>query len=215
MSAERLNVNPTRMELKRLKLRLKTAQRGYKLLKDKTDEMVRKFIIFARENKRLREEVEAQLADALSGFMLARATDSPQAVEEAIMMPSRTVELECDKKSLMGVNVPSIDIKESEDSGSLYPYGFLSVTAELDKSVSNLNKLLTDLIKLSEAEKTCNRLADEIEKNKRRVNALENVMIPQMEMTIKYITMKLDENERSSLVRLMKVKTMIEERTKV
>lgn len=211
MVAEKLNVNPTRMELKRLKSRLKTAQRGHKLLKDKTDEMVRKFIVFARENKRLREEVEERLASALAGFMLARATDTPQAVEEAIMMPSRSVELECGNKSMMGIAVPSVTVKENS-TGGLFPYGFKTVTAELDKSIGNLNNLMTDLIRLSEAEKICNMLADEIEKNKRRVNALENVMIPQLEATIKYITMKLDENERSSLVRLMKVKSMIEGR---
>ena len=122
MVAEKLNVNPTRMELKRLKGRLKTAQRGHKLLKDKTDEMVRKFIVFARENKRLREEVEERLASALAGFMLARATDTPQAVEEAIMMPSRSVELECGKKSMMGIAVPSVTVKENS-TGGLFPYG--------------------------------------------------------------------------------------------
>ncbi|MEG1711430.1 MAG: V-type ATP synthase subunit D, partial [Clostridia bacterium] len=128
-----------------------------------------------------------------------------------ILMPSKTLQLQCGKKTLMGVNVPTIAIQSSE--GELYPYSFITVTGELDKSISELNKLVENLINLSVAEKTCNRLADEIEKNKRRVNALENVMIPQMEETVKYISMKLDENERGALVRLMKVKAMIESRT--
>ena len=206
-----MNVNPTRMELKRLKGRLKTAERGHKLLKDKTDEMVRKFIVFARENKRLREEVEAQLAEALTAFTLARASEEPAYIEEAILMPSKTVRLDCGKKNLMGVSVPTIEIS-TDNEGETYPYGFASVTGELDTSIDKLNKLAENLIRLSEAEKTCNRLADEIETNKRRVNALEYVMIPQMQETIRYISMKLDEAERSATVRLMKVKSMIAER---
>ncbi len=206
-----MNVNPTRMELKRLKNRLKTAERGHKLLKDKTDEMVRQFIIYARQNKELREEVEYELGEAMKNFVLARALMTPEAVEEAILMPSRSVSLSCAKKSVMSVVVPSIEINESDQS-DLYPYSFISVTDQMDSSIETLNKLLVKLIKLAEIEKTTNMLAEEIEKNKRRVNALEHVMIPQMQETIKYIVLKLDENERGSLVRLMKVKDMIEQR---
>ena len=206
-----MNVNPTRMELKRLKNRLKTAERGHKLLKDKTDEMVRQFIIYARQNKELREEVEYELGEAMKNFVLARALMTPEAVEEAILMPSRSVSLSCAKKSVMSVIVPSIEINESDQS-DLYPYSFISVTDQMDSSIETLNKLLVKLIKLAEIEKTTNMLAEEIEKNKRRVNALEHVMIPQMQETIKYIVLKLDENERGSLVRLMKVKDMIEQR---
>ena len=206
-----MNVNPTRMELKRLKNRLKTAERGHKLLKDKTDEMVRQFIIYARQNKELREEVEYELGEAMKNFVLARALMTPEVVEEAILMPSRSVSLSCAKKSVMSVVVPSIEINESDQS-DLYPYSFISVTDQMDSSIETLNKLLVKLIKLAEIEKTTNMLAEEIEKNKRRVNALEHVMIPQMQETIKYIVLKLDENERGSLVRLMKVKDMIEQR---
>lgn len=206
-----MNVNPTRMELKRLKNRLKTAERGHKLLKDKTDEMVRQFIIYARQNKELREEVEYELGEAMKNFVLARALMTPEAVEEAILMPSRSVSLSCAKKSVMSVVVPSIEINESDQS-DLYPYSFISVTDQMDSSIETLNKLLVKLIKLAEIEKTTNMLAEEIEKNKRRVNALEHVMIPQMQEAIKYIVLKLDENERGSLVRLMKVKDMIEQR---
>ncbi len=204
-----LNVNPTRMEMKRLKGRLHTASRGHKLLKDKTDEMVRQFIILARANKQLRQEVEGSLAVALRDFTLARTFTDGRVVEQAVLVPSRTLALQCKKKSLMSVVVPSISIDEHSNSGQLYPYSFLTVTQQLDNSVATLNALLVKLMQLAEVEKTCNMLANEIEKNKRRVNALENIMIPQMEETIKYIKMKLDENERASIVRLMKVKDII------
>ncbi len=202
-----MNVNPTRMELKRLQNRLKTATRGHKLLKDKTDEMIRRFIILARENKALRTETEKDLAKALESFMLAKTSTDARIVEEAVLMPGRKVELACSKKKVMGIDVPAISIADS--GGELYPYSFLTVTEQLDESVAGLNSVLVKLIKLAEVEKTCNMLADEIEKNKRRVNALENIMIPQLKETVKYIKMKLDENERASTVRLMKVKDII------
>jgi len=189
----KLNVNPTRMELRRLKNRLKTATRGHKLLKDKSDEMIRQFMLYVRENKRLREEVEEELGDSLKSFMLARAVSSDAVIEEAIAMPSAKVTLETSSKNVMSVNVPVFTVTEGE-SKDLYPYSFASVTSELDSSISSLTELLPKLLKLAEVEKTCNMLADEIEKNRRRVNALEYVMIPQLEETIKYIVMKLDEN---------------------
>ena len=204
----KLNVNPTRMELRRLKNRLKTATRGHKLLKDKSDEMIRQFMLYVRENKRLREEVEGELQAALKSFMLARAVSSDAVIEEAVLMPSTHVGLTTSSKNVMSVDVPVFDIVEGEIS-DLYPYSFASVSSELDTSISSLTTLLPKLLKLAEVEKTCNMLADEIEKNRRRVNALEYVMIPQLEETIKYITMKLDENERGNITRLMKVKDMI------
>lgn len=203
-----MNVNPTRMEMKRLQARLKTATRGHKLLKDKTDEMIRRFITLAEENKRLRQETEKDLAQALANFTLARTQTDSRIVEEAVLMPGRNVTLNCGKRKVMGIDVPSININEA-DKGELYPYSFLSTTSQLDDSVRGLNSVLYKLIKLAETEKTCNMLADEIEKNKRRVNALENIMIPQLTETIKYIKMKLDESERSATVRLMKVKDII------
>ncbi len=207
----KLNVNPTRMELRRLKTRLKTATRGHKLLKDKSDEMIRQFMLYVRENKRLREEVEDELQASLKSFMLARAVSSDAVIEEAVLMPSTHVGLNTSSKNVMSVDVPVFDIVEGEIS-DLYPYSFASVSSELDTSISSLTTLLPKLLKLAEVEKTCNMLADEIEKNRRRVNALEYVMIPQLEETIKYITMKLDENERGNITRLMKVKDMIKEK---
>lgn len=207
----KLNVNPTRMELRRLKNRLKTATRGHKLLKDKSDEMIRQFMLYVRENKRLREEVEQELTDSLKAFMLARAVSSDAVIEEAVAMPSAKVGLETSSKNVMSVDVPVFTITEG-DTSELYPYSFASVTSELDDSIASLTSLLPKLLKLAEVEKTCNMLADEIEKNRRRVNALEYVMIPQLEETIKYIVMKLDENERGATTRLMKVKSMIQEK---
>ena len=202
-----MNVNPTRMEMKRLQQRLKTATRGHKLLKDKTDEMIRRFIVLAQENKRLREETEQELGQALASFAAARSVTDSRVVEEAILMPSRTVEIICSNRKVMGIDAPSIEIKDNV--GELYPYSFLTVTEQLDTAVRGLNEVVVKLIKLAETEKTCNMLAEEIEKNKRRVNALENIMIPQLSETIKYIKMKLDESERSATVRLMKVKDIL------
>ena len=207
----RMNVNPTRMELRRLKGRVKTAVRGHKLLKDKSDEMIRQFMILIHENKKFREQTEQELVLALNSFMLARSVASSPVIEEAVMMPSVNVEIETGVKNIMSVNVPSISIKENS-AEDILPYSFASVTGELDNAVMKLNGLLVKLIKLAEIEKTCNMLADEIEKNKRRVNALEYVMIPQFEETIKYIVSMLDENERGNLTRLMKVKEIIAEK---
>ena len=207
----RLNVNPTRMELRRLKARLKTAVRGHKLLKDKSDEMIRQFMVYARKNKQLRMETEAALSDALKGFMLARAVSDDQVIEEAVAMPASFVEAEVSTKSVMSVEVPSIKIKERKTQ-DMCPYSVSSVTAELDDSIVTLNGVVAKMVELAEVEKTCNMLADEIEKNRRRVNALEYVMIPELEETIKYISMKLEEQERSNVVRLMKVKDMIQNR---
>ncbi len=202
-----MNVNPTRMEMKRLQGRLKTATRGHKLLKDKTDEMVRRFIVLAEENKRLREQTEKELCAALTAFADARATSDARIIDEAILMPSRKVELNCTKRKVMGIDVPEMEV--DDHGGELYPYGFLTVTPKLDDSLRGLNDVLLKLVQLAQTEKTCNMLAVEIEKNKRRVNALENIMIPQLTETIKYIKMKLDESERAATVRLMKVKDII------
>ena len=208
----KMNVNPTRMELRRLKTRLKTATRGHKLVKDKSDEMIRQFMVYVRENKRLREEIEAELSSALKGFTLARAVSSNAVIEEAVMMPATKAEISLSSDNVMSVEVPSISVVEHEGQDK-YPYSFDTVTSELDASIGTLSTLLVKLVKLAEVEKTCNMLADEIEKNRRRVNALEYVMIPQIEETIKYINMKLDENERASTIRLMKVKSMIEQKS--
>ncbi|MDY2841604.1 MAG: V-type ATP synthase subunit D [Candidatus Borkfalkiaceae bacterium] len=208
----RINVNPTRMELNKLKARLKTATRGHKLLKDKTDEMIRRFSIIIRENKRLREDVENEIKTALSQFSVARSLMSEPEVKLAFSMPSVSVDLSCGTENIMSVTVPRLTLSENR-SGEKFPYAFTEITSEADKSVELMGKTLVKLVKLAEVEKTAAMLADEIEKSKRRVNALEYIMIPDIEETIKYISMKLEENDRSSRTRLMKVKTMISERS--
>lgn len=201
----RLNVNPTRMELKRLKARLSTAVRGHKLLKDKSDEMVRRFTGILKENKRLRDEVETELSDILKQFSVARSLMPAYEAETAFSMPSVAIAAECSTTSVMGVEVPAIALKEERNADGL-PYAYSEITSEADYSVEMVGKLLPKLIQLAEVEKTVRLLADEIERNKRRVNALEHVMIPQLQETIKYIKDKLAENERAAIIRLMKVK---------
>ncbi|MGB7605760.1 MAG: V-type ATP synthase subunit D [Lutisporaceae bacterium] len=206
----RLNVNPTRMELSRLKKRLKTASRGHKLLKDKQDELMKRFIELVRKNNELRLSVEDKLTSALKEFTMAKAVMSTEMFEEALIMPTEKIELDITTKNIMSVNVPVMKfVREAKEGASIYPYGFAQTSGELDGAIKKLNDILPNLLALAEIEKACQLMADEIEKTRRRVNALEYVMIPQLQETIKYITMKLAENERGNLIRLMKVKTMI------
>ena len=207
----RLNVNATRMELSRLKARLKTATRGHKLLKDKSDEMVRRFIVLAKENRTLRQEVERELVGALNGFVVAKALMPTPVLEEVLCVTDSDFKINVSTTNIMSVEAPVLSVDDTGADKSL-SYGFTSVVSDFDESVDTLSNVFVKLLKLAEIEKTCNMLAIEIEKNRRRVNALEFVMIPQLEETIKYITMKLDENERGNLTRLMKVKTMINEK---
>ncbi len=208
----KLNVNPTRMELTRLKGRLKTAQRGHKLLKDKQDELMKKFIDYVKRNMELRLDVEKELTVAFKNFLIARAVMSSEVLEEAIMYPTQKIDLEMSTKNIMSVNSPVFNLvkEENKEASSIYPYGFAATSGELDGAIFSLQEVFDKLIELAQVEKTCQLMADEIEKTRRRVNALEYVMIPQLIETVKYITMKLDENERGSRVRLMKVKDMME-----
>ena len=201
----RLNVNPTRMELKKLKARLATAVRGHKLLKDKSDEMIRRFTVIIRDCKRLREEVEAGLSDVLKQFSVARSVTPAFEAEAAFSMPSVAVKLNCQTESVMGVDVPNVELIPEKRADGL-PYAYSEITGEADYSVGMVSDLLPKMLALAKTEKTVRMLADEIERNKRRVNALEYVMIPQLQETIKYIKDKLDENERAAVIRLMKVK---------
>ena len=200
-------VNPTRMELTRLKKRVKTAERGHKLLKDKRDEMVRQFMLLVRRNKELRELTEAGMAKAMERFSLASAMMGDAEISEALMYPAAAASVSCSLKNIMSVDVP--DMKFTASEGGSLPYSFAFTSAELDSAVNQLSSLLQVLIELAECEKACNMLADEIEKTRRRVNALEYVMIPEMHGNIRSITMKLEENERGNLVRLMKTKDMM------
>ena len=210
----KLNVNPTRMELSRLMKRLTTSTRSHKLLKDKQDELMRQFINLVKYNNDLRKEVEGELQGSLKDFVMARAVMSSEFLEEAISMPKESISVEVGEKNVMSVSVPVMNFKRQleGDEGSIYPYGYANTSAELDDAIAKLYSILPKLLELAEVEKSCQLMADEIEKTRRRVNALEYMTIPQLQETIRYIRMKLDENERSSLTRLMKVKSMIAER---
>ena len=207
---ERLNVNPTRMEQTRLEQRLVTAKRGHKLLKDKRDELMRQFLEIVRRNLRLRKKVEKTLERAHASFTIASAVMSPEILEEALMYPKQSVSLEVSKKNIMSVNVPVYRFKmKNDDPSDIFTYGFATTSGELDDAVLYLSQTLQDLPELTQSEKTAQKLSNEIEKTRRRVNALEYVIIPQLMETIRYIRMKLEENERSNTSRLMKVKDMM------
>ncbi|MBR3560975.1 MAG: V-type ATP synthase subunit D [Oscillospiraceae bacterium] len=203
-------VNPTRMELTRLKGKLRTAQRGHKLLKDKRDELMKQFLETVREVRSLRAEVEEDLMKVHGSFTVASALMSAQALEQALMYPKQSVELTMTFQNVMSVNVPVYDFQTRTKSESdIYPYGFAGTSGELDAAVEALGHVFRKMLKLAQIEKSAQLMAEEIEKTRRRVNALEYVKIPEMQESIKYITMKLEENERANTIRLMKVKDMV------
>ena len=203
-------VNPTRMELTRLKKKLVTATKGHKLLKDKRDELMRQFLDLVRENMALRQKVEAGILSANKNFVIAKAGMSEQILNTALMSPKQEVYLEATKKNVMSVDIPVFKTStRTADANDIYSYGFAFTSGDLDDAVKSLADILPDMLRLAEVEKSCQLMAAEIEKTRRRVNALEHVIIPETQENIKYITMKLDENERSTQIRLMKVKDMM------
>ena len=204
------HVNPTRMELTRLKRKLQTALRGHKLLKDKRDELMRQFLELVRENKALREKTEKALHSANQNFMLARAGMQEEALNTAMLAPKQEIQIETGVRNVMSVEVHVFHVTtRTPDTNDMFSYGFAFTSSDLDDAVQSLAQCLPDLLRLAEVEKSCQLMAAEIEKTRRRVNALEHVVIPQTQESIKYITMKLDENERSTQIRLMKVKDMM------
>ena len=203
-------VNPTRMELTRLKGRLKTARRGHKLLKDKRDELMRQFLDLVRENERLRAEVEEAIQTANTHMAVAESVMQKEQLEVALMLPKQQLSLQVEEKNVMSVMIPVFNAQyKTSDPGDIYPYGYALTSGDLDDAVKALSDVFPKMIRLAEVEKSCQLMADEIEKTRRRVNALEHVMIPRYQETIRYITMKLEENERSTTARLMKVKDMM------
>ena len=203
-------VIPTRMELTRLKGKLKTARRGHKLLKDKRDGLMKQFMATVREVRALRREVEEELMTVHKSFTVASALMSSEALDQALLYPKQSVELTQTSKNIMSVNVPVYDFQtKTKSDADIYPYGFAATSGELDTAVDALGRVFQKMLKLAEIEKSAQLMAEEIEKTRRRVNALEYVVIPETESTIRYITMKLDENDRATTTRLMKVKDMI------
>ena len=203
-------ITPTRMVLNQYKKRLKTARKGHKLMKDKCDELMRQFMEIVRLNKELRLKVEAGLTDAFASLTVASAIMSPEMLEQALLYPRQTVELGMKYKNVMSVNVPQYSFTtKNDDPSEIYPYGFAMTSGELDDALQKLSVLFQDMLELAQIEKTMQLLAAEIEKTRRRVNALEYVMIPEMQEAIRYITMKLEENDNATKVRLLKVKEMV------
>ena len=203
-------VTPTRMELRRLKRKLVTAVKGHRLLKDKRDELMRQFLDLVREDMELRKKVEKGIVDANRNFVLAKAGMSEETLRSSLMAPKQEVLLTVDKKNVMSVDIPVFDYQtRTPDVNDIYSYGFAFTSSDRDGAVRSLSDVFPDMLKLAEIEKSCQLMAAEIEKTRRRVNALEHVIIPETQEGIRYITMKLDENERSTQVRLMKVKDMM------
>lgn len=205
-----LNVNPTRMELTNLKRKLVTAKRGHKLLKDKRDELMRQFLDLVRENQALRAEVEEAVKMANRDMAVARSVVQNEILDTALMLPKQEMSLEIHEKNVMSVTIPEYSVEyKTSNPDDIFSYGYAYTSGDMDDAILSLSKVLPKMIRLAEVEKSCQLMSSEIEKTRRRVNALEHVMIPQYEETIKYITMKLDENERSTTTRLMKVKDMM------
>ncbi len=203
-------VNPTRMELTRLKGKLVTAVKGHRLLKNKRDELMRQFMELVREDMELRLKVEEGIKNANRNFVLAKSGMSEEILQSAMMAPKQEVELQVGEKNVMSVDIPVFKTRmRTADPNDIYSYGFAFTSSDLDDAVASLSSILPDMLRLAEVEKSCQLMAAEIEKTRRRVNALEHVIIPETQEGIKYITMKLDENERSTQVRLMKVKDML------
>lgn len=205
-----IRVNPTRMELKKLQGRYTTARRGHKLLKDKRDELMRQFLDVVREDKALRSRVETALTAYYRGFSVASASGHPGMLMEALICPKKEVSIEVETRNMMSVTVPEFRMSVSRTSASEgFNYGFAFTSGELDESLRELNGILEDLLRMAELEKKALLLAEEIERTRRRVNALEYIMMPRYLDAIKSIKMKLDENERGNTTRLMKVKDMM------
>ena len=202
-------VNPTRMELTKQKKKLISASRGHKLLKDKRDELVRQFMDLIKVNMELRQKVEKGLKEANMEFAVARAGMSDETLNTALMASKKTLEIKQDYKNIMSVDIPKFSTNDDISGNDIYSYGYAFTAGDLDDAVYSLSTVFADMLKLAEVEKSCQLMASEIEKTRRRVNALEHVIIPEALDNIKYITMKLDENERSTQIRLMKVKDMM------
>ena len=204
----KLNVNPTRMELLNLKKQIKTAERGHKLLRDKQDGLMQKFMEIIREARNLRRQVEEKLSKAFKNFMQASAMMYPEVLENALMYPSASVSLDVETKNVMSVRIPHFSLTQE---GNILNYGYLQTSGELDMALEAFQEVLPLLIQLSEIERQAERLAEETEKTRRRVNALEHMLIPNLKETVKFISMKLNEAERSSITGVMRIKASMKE----
>lgn len=211
-----LNVNLTRIESINMKKSLKTAQRGHKLLKDKLDELIKKILELVRENEQLRKKTDEMLKNAYQNFMLAKAVMGEEGIEEALVIPKQSVSIDISETSIMSVKIPQFNFQNNvnENTNNKVLYGFAYTTSELDKAIESFSEVAKSLLELAQNEKAIELISAEIEKTRRRVNAIENVTIPNYIDTIKYIQLKLSEDERASTSRLMKIKDMLIEKNK-
>ncbi len=201
---------PTRMELSRIKDKLAVARKGHKLLKDKRDELMRQFLIMVRENMDLRKHVEEGIRQANINFVVAKAGMDAETLNTALMAAKQKVTLGVSTKNVMSVNIPVFDVRTKTASETdIYSYGYAFTSSDLDGAIKSLADIRDDMILLAEKEKACKLMAAEIEKTRRRVNALEHVIIPEAQKNIKYISMKLEETARDNTIRLIKVKDMV------
>jgi len=201
-----LKVNPNRMELMKLKKRVKLASKGHKLLKDKQEQLIRSFFEIVKENKELRKKIELELIKAYQSFLVAKAVMGEETLEAAILIPTVSPKVEYGQKQIMNLKVPTFKV---EIEGDPLCYGLAGSSVELDNSVQVFAKIMNQLLLLAEKEKAITELANEIINTRRRVNALEYILIPNLKETIKYISSKLGEMERSNISRLMKIKNMV------
>ncbi|HHT85214.1 MAG: V-type ATP synthase subunit D [Bacillota bacterium] len=226
----KIRANATRQELSRLRARIRMAQRGHRLLKDKRDQLMREFLSIVHESRRLRQEIEERLGAAYKSFSLARAVLSPSVLEEALMVQGGAEEISVSYRHIMNVLVPEMEIQGRGDDrpehdtagddekkqgatdrglGMLPSYGLATTSSDLDEAISKFQGILPLLVRLSHIERTIHLLADEIEKTRRRVNALEHVLIPELEQAVKSVAMRLEEMERANISRLMKIKEIV------
>ncbi len=201
-----LAVNPNRMELLKLKRRLALARRGYKLLKDKRDALIQKFIQLVHENRKVREEFEEKMRECMNNFLIASLSMGDNDLDSVFLFPQREIKVKTEYQNIMSVQVPRYEINEK---GYLYTYGMMQTSPELDNAVKKYREIIPLMVKMAELDKAIVLLTEEIEKTRRRVNALEYVMIPNLEDTIKFITMKLDEMARSNNSAIMRIKEII------
>ncbi|HHY11746.1 MAG TPA: V-type ATP synthase subunit D [Firmicutes bacterium] len=214
-----IRANATRQELTRLKGRIRMAQRGHRLLKDKRDQLMREFLSIVHESRQLRQQLEEQLGVAYKSFSLARAVLSPSVLEEALMVPGGAEEIAVSYRHIMNVVVPEMEIagqgrghdhvNGSGRTGTPPSYGLATTSSDLDDAIARFQGILPLLVRLSYVERTIHLLADEIEKTRRRVNALEHVLIPELEQAVKSVEMRLEEMERANISRLMRIKEIV------
>lgn len=204
------NVKPTRMELLKLRRRVKLADKGHRLLKEKRDALISEFMVVIKEYKDARKGVEENLKVAFYNLLMAEVLLGSRDLEQISGITLRDINLDFMTKNIMGVSVPIMKVDNLIRRVHERGYGFLSTNAKLDDAAKNFEESILSIVKLAEIEESVRRIAEEVEKTKRRVNALEYIVIPRLKATIKHIEMRMEEIERESFLRLKKIKASLE-----